>query len=160
MPLTGVFQSLFGLQWAFVSHNKKMKIPTDKQVLSAIFERYKNDYVAFDKNNSIRSTKIYVPINCQDLAQDLKSEGDIIFGRLYYHLEHKYGYEQQGGTKVHFFTLGIANKDKHCVNFPLLTSVLADLTQEGSRFWLSTFIAAFSLGVSVASIAISLLLAK
>jgi len=52
---------------------------------------------------------------------------------LYYDLENRYGYTKDDGSKVHFFSLG-AGEDRHCVNLPLLASVLAGLRYENKRF--------------------------
>lgn len=67
-----------------------------------------------------------------------------MFGRLYYHLEHKYGYKQKNGAAVHFFahSLGVGeDRELHCVNFPYMASVLAEL-QQAHRTNRNNFIAA------------------
>ena len=48
-------------------------------------------------------------------------------------------------------------QDRHCVNFPLLTSVLSDLQDDKKRFIVSTRLAGLSLIVSSVSILIALL---
>lgn len=130
-----------------------MKLPTDKEILEVIFEYYKTTFASYGGKED-RLTKIYVPIDCQKIAGILGTEGDIVFGRLYYHLERKHGYAQQDGTKVHFFSLKVGN-DAKCVNFPLLASVLADLQEQAKRFWYATAASFLSLGVSIASLVVS-----
>jgi len=131
-----------------------MKIPTDRKILEAIFNHYKTCFERYEVSAD-RSSKIYVPIDCQKIADLLGTERDIVFGRLYYHLERKHGYTQQDGTKVHFFVLKVGN-DAKCVNFPLLVSVLAGLQEEGKRFWFTTAASFLSLGVAICSLVVAI----
>lgn len=132
-----------------------MKIPSDRKILEVIVKNYKATFAAYEADTTIRASKIYVPVDCAQIAKELKTEPDIVFGRLYYHLERKHGYVQSDGTKVPFFTLK-AGGDAKCVNFPLLVSVLADLQQDGKRFAISTAVAFLSLGVSIGSMLVAL----
>lgn len=132
-----------------------MRIPTDKDILKTIYKMYLSDFENFDRDNKTRSSKIYVPIECKAVAKKLKVDPDIVFGRLYYHLEKQYGYKQDDGSLVHFFTLSVGS-DVKCVNFPLLMSVLAGLLHEHRKFWISTSIAVLALMVSAISLTVSL----
>ena len=134
--------------------NSKLKLPSDREILECIYEKYKHTFAAYEDQPN-RSSKVYVPIECKAFADDLKTERDIVFGRLYFHLERKYGYEQTGGSRVHFFTLGVGN-DPRCVNFPLLASVLAGMQEEQRRHLSATTIAVGALVISVASLAVSI----
>lgn len=131
-----------------------MRIPTDFEILNTIYRIYHSDFVAFERGDGTRDSKIYVPIDCKIVAEDLKVDSDIVFGRLYYHLEKQYGYKQDDGSKVYFFALKVGN-DLKCVNFPLMTSVLAALRQERKKFWIGTAIAVLALIVSIVSLTIS-----
>ena len=131
-----------------------MKIPTDKEILEVIFEHYKATFAGYAISKD-RSSKIYVPIDCKKIADSLGTEGDIVFGRLYYHLERKHGYAQPDGSKVHFFSLKVGN-DAKCVNFPLLVSVLAGLQEEGRRFWIANAASFLSLGVAIGSLVVAI----
>lgn len=131
-----------------------MKIPTDLQILDAIHTRYYSTFCDFTKGKSERTAKIYVPIDCAEIAKQLSVDPDIIFGRLYLHLEEKYGYRKADNSIVHFFALEIG-KDRHCINFPLLSSVLAAFRDEHKKFWTATGIAVVALIVSVISLAMS-----
>ncbi|MFW6114292.1 MAG: hypothetical protein ACOC7K_00970 [bacterium] len=130
------------------------RIPTDLKILETIYERYFAEYCDYSEDE--RSAKIYVPIDIDSLAHELQIEPDLLFGRLYYHLEHKYGYEHEDGTKVPFFALR-SGDDIHCVNFPYMSSVLADLQHRFFKSSLALSIAAGSLLVSGISLVISLL---
>lgn len=127
------------------------EIPTDLKILDAIYELHHEDFVSFMSDETRRDSKIYVPIDCKKIAGRLKVDGDIVFGRLYYHLEKKYGYRRDDGTVVHFFDSRVGN-DVHCINFPLMTSVLAGLRQERKNFWISTATALAALFFSLLSL--------
>ena len=77
-----------------------MKIPTDRQILDAIYNEYYSTFTEYSKKEADRSAKIYVPIDCGKIARKLGVDGDIVFGRLYYHLEKKYGYKLANGALV------------------------------------------------------------
>jgi hypothetical protein len=131
------------------------RLPTDRVLLEAIFREYYPAFAAFSEADKSRSTKIWVPIDIDALARRFGTDPDMVFGRMYYHLNGKYGQEFDGG-RLEFFQMRVG-ADKHCVNFPFLASVLADLRQESNRFAWATAIAALSLVVSIASIAIAVL---
>lgn len=127
--------------------------PTDREILQKIHARYLDEFGGFkrDRSESERSSKIYVPIDCAVIAEDLNVDPDIVFGRLYYHLDKKYGYTQENGAKVHLFTLAVG-KDKNAVNFPLLSAVLAELDQSWFRFTVPLVISGIALLLSVVSL--------
>ncbi len=133
------------------------KAPTDLQILNAIYERYYDTFASFSREETGRVAKIFVPIDIGDIASQLKVDGDIVFGRLYYHLERKYGYERSDGTLVHFFALKVG-EDRHCVNFPYLSSILASLRQEDRKFRAAISISFASLLVSVTSLLLAIFL--
>jgi hypothetical protein len=135
------------------------RLPTDLQVLDAIYKEYYDTFVAYNRTTPNRSAKVYVPIDLKRLADDLKIDGDIVFGRLYYHLEKKYSYKQSDGSIVHFFALKVGN-DTHCINFPLAASVLADLRDQARKHSIATWIAVGSLIISIVSMVISLFALK
>lgn len=124
--------------------------PTDRKILRMIHERYYEQFCRFDKGDpaSERESKIYVPIDCMVVADDLGVDSDIVFGRLYYHLDKKYGYSQQDGSKVHLFAFEVG-KDRHAVNFPLLSAVLAELEQSWFQFIVPLVFSALALIISI-----------
>ena len=129
--------------------------PTDLQILEEIYRRYYTVFEAYSKEFPNRSSKLYVPINIEELAEHFGIDGDIVFGRLYYHLEPKYGFTQEDDSKVHFFTLR-AGEDKHAVHFPLLASVIADLREVREKHLIATWISVAALIVSAVSVGIAL----
>lgn len=74
---------------------------------------------------------------------------------LYYHLEKKYGYEQADGSKVHFFALAIGS-DRHCINFPLLSAVLAGPQEDRTKNMWAIGLAVTSLVVSILALMVSI----
>ena len=130
-------------------------IPTDREILQKIFDRYYEKYAEFSREAPSRSAKIYVPIDCSEVSRNFGIDVDIVFGRLYYHLEKKFGYTQPDGSKVHFFMLK-AGSDSHCVNFPLLTSALAGLHEEHRKQTWAVGFSIASLIVSIVSVVISI----
>ena len=126
-----------------------MNIPTDLKILNAIYNSYYSTFESFDKDKPTRSNKVYVPIDVDKIGKELSVDGDIIFGRLYYHLNNKFAYEDEKG-KVHFFAIKIGS-DKHCIQFPYMASILADLRRENRKYRTATTIAVISLMISIVS---------
>ncbi len=128
-----------------------MKTPSDRRVLDIIYKLYYEEFTNHSGENGVqngRRSKIYVPIDCKMIARELNVDSDIVFGRLYYHMEEKYGYIRADGSRVAFYT-PIAGEDNRCVNFPLLASVLAGLQQENSKFLWATVMSGIALAVSI-----------
>lgn len=127
--------------------------PTDREILQKIHNRYLKEFGDFkngDPNNE-RKSKIYVPIDCKAIATELKVDSDIVFGRLYYHLDKKYGYCQDDGSKVHLFAFALG-EERHAVNFPLLSAVLAELKQSHFQFAAPLIISIIALFASIVSL--------
>ncbi|EPW4410215.1 hypothetical protein ACWLOZ_004323 [Vibrio parahaemolyticus] len=137
-----------------------VKVPTDLEILQTIYDKYYEDFCKYDEEESIRNAKIYVPIDCQMIAKELGVNGDIIFGRLYYHLANKFKYTDHGKTSngkevtVRLFEFDV-DGDPKCVNFPFMASVLADLRVEDSRFRWTLYASIAALVISCVSLAIA-----
>jgi len=136
---------------------RKRAIPTDLEILETIYDHYYDSYAAFSKNPTDRRSKIYVPIDVDLVASKLNVDADIVFGRLYYHLQEQYGYERSSGVKVYFFALSIG-EDRHCVHFPYLASILANLRDDRQRYVSATTISIISLVLALVSLMISLVM--
>ena len=122
--------------------------PTDRELIKVIFDRYHKDFVTYSDENKIRESKIYVPIDCAEVGKELGVDKDIIFGRLFYHLNKKYGYKEDDGSLVSLYSTRLGN-DRHVVNFPLLSAVLADLEQANFRFLAPMIISIIALTLSI-----------
>lgn len=129
-----------------------MKAPTDIKILNTIYKTYYKEFQEYTSGTTNRrSSKIYVPIECRLIAKKLNVDADIIFGRLYYHLEQKYGYTRADGSKVAFYSKKVGPDDS-CVNFPLLASVLAGLQEENGKFRLSIWLSGAAVVISIAAL--------
>jgi hypothetical protein len=130
------------------------ELPTDLEILDKIYKHNFDKYMQFNKSATCRETKYFVPIDIKEISNSLNVDPDIVFGRLYYHLEKKYGYRQEDGSLVPFFAPHVG-QDNHCINFPYLASVLASLRSENMKYVFATAVAVVSLIVSLISIAVS-----
>jgi hypothetical protein len=136
-----------------------MKTPTDLEILDIIYNQYYRTFKGFVKGRD-RQSKVYVPIDVDLIGRKLYVDGDIIFGRLYYYLNKKYSYKpEDGSAMVEFFCLsigGLGREDKHCIQFPLMGSVLAEMRHEKKKYRISTALAILSLVISIAAVVISI----
>jgi len=133
-----------------------MKVPSDLEILKYVYKEYYRSYSSFMKGDGSRETKIFVPIEINKIAKKFRIDEDIIFGRLYYYLDPKYSYKDSDGSIKSFFVLSVNGKDRHCVNFPLMSSILAGLQEENNKFWISTTLAIYATVIAVLSIVVSL----
>jgi hypothetical protein len=97
-----------------------MKLPTDRYVLECIFRMYESSYPGANKSNDP-----YVAIDIGALAKEIGCNPELLFGRLYYHLDAKYRYKQNNGALVSLFQIQIGGK-RHAVQFPISPPFLRD----------------------------------
>ena len=128
--------------------------PTDLEILREIYRQYYDTFAAYSDDRTDRASKIYVPIDIDSLAERFNTDGDIIFGRLYYHLDKKHGYRHDDGPHVHLFAQEVG-PDRHCVNFLLVASVFANLSQEDQKFRIATLVAVIATLVALFSLIVS-----
>ena len=107
--------------------------PTDYRLLRAIYERHRAEYVSFVKEPRGRRGEDPGPIDIPAIAEDLHTDADSVFGRLYYHLDPLYGPPRPHSTAPRVFFTPVAGDDQNCVNFPLLEAVLAGLWERWRR---------------------------
>ena len=129
-------------------------IPSDFKLLTEIYQRYYEQFKNFSREAPEREARIYVPIDIEAIADHLKTDKYIIFGRLYTHLEKKYGYKNDDGSLSPFFSMGIG-KDRHVINFPLLVSVLAGLKEERNRQNISIYLSIAAITISLLALALN-----
>jgi hypothetical protein len=130
-------------------------LPTDLELLNAIYRANYRAFADYSEDNKTRSSKIWMPIDIEALGKRFGTDPDMIFGRLHYHLNGKYAQTLKGDERIEFFQMRIG-QDRHCVNFPFLASVLADLREDQRRFVIASRIAALSLVISLVSISLAL----
>jgi hypothetical protein len=138
------------------------RLPTDLEILNTIYEEYYEEYEKFDRGQSTRKIKVYVPLDIAKIAEKLGTEKDIVYGRLNYHLNKKYSYKKddEKGSKVLFFAHTEMTDDpeleKDHIQFPYMASVLADLRQEHGKAWRAYRLAVASLIISLVSLSMTL----
>lgn len=128
--------------------------PTDLEILEEIYRRYYHVFVDPRRLENNPRGKIHVPIDLTAIAAHFGVDMDIIFGRLYYHLNAKHGFDLDG-SRVDLFLMQVGG-ERHCVQFPLLASLAADLRDQRNQYlwtlWLSiiaTVLSVLALGVSI-----------
>ena len=126
------------------------KLPTDLEIFECIYTMYLADFQNFPKEKPTRTAKIFVPVDLEKIAKALESDAYELFGRLYHHLNHEYGYKD-GDSRVNLFE-PLVGGDRHCVNFPYLAAVLAEHRLEDKRNRWSFRISLIALGVALASL--------
>jgi hypothetical protein len=120
------------------------KLPTDREILNVIFDMYFDDYVRFDTDPTCRTTKNALPIDVKKVAAKLNAEANLVFTRLYYHLNNKFSYKNDRGVSVTLFLLRLGETETNSINFAYMTSVLADLRHEHRMAWFNLWMAAVS----------------
>lgn len=128
--------------------------PTDLDLLEAIYRRYYPEFEKFQKGDISRDNKIYVPIDCAEIAEKFGVDPDIVFGRLYYSLERRFGLQNSDGSSTPFFALQVGS-DTRAIHFPMLASVLSEMRAERWRFTLGIWLSIAAIGISMVSLAIS-----
>ena len=136
-----------------------MSLPTDREILRCIFELYAPAYPGKDPGEARGKNDPYLPINAHEVAARLNCSPEMLFGRLYYHLDAKHRYTQDNNAKVHLFSLKVGS-EMHCVNFPFLAAVLAERDEEHKRQLRSLGLAIAALALSMASIIAQVITAK
>jgi hypothetical protein len=137
----------------------KQRPPTDFELLKEIYTRYRDEFPKYvQAAERSRATKIFVPVDLQRVAADLGVDVDSVFGRLYYHLEPKYGEQKResGDSRKMFFTPPL-DGDQNCVNFPLLEAVLASLWQQHRRDQLAIATAVVSFAIALGALIVSII---
>jgi hypothetical protein len=131
------------------------RLPTDREILKCIFNMYEDSYPG-EKVGAKGRSDPYVPVDLWAVAARLDTTAELLFGRLYYHLDAKHRYKQDSGSWVNLFLLNVENKG-HSVHFPYLSAILAGHNQEyRKQFWSMAF-SVLALVLSVASLATNLL---
>lgn len=133
-----------------------MKISTDREILESLFSTYASAFEAAQSAPDQDGKRIYVPIDVKHVARLIDNDPQVLFGRLYYHLDSKYRYEQSGGALVHFFALNVGGA-RNCINYPYLCALTADFRERhrenAKTFRLSVAALIISLAAIVAQLA-------
>jgi len=126
------------------------RLPTDLEIFESIYADYADAFRTFAREEPNRATKIYVPIDVPAIATKLNTDAHELFGRLYYHLDHKFRYKQDDGSLVHLFAFAVGG-DRHCINYPYLAAILSEHRLEDTRRKWALRISGVALAVSLAT---------
>jgi hypothetical protein len=130
------------------------KLPTDREILKCIYQMYERQYPGVPPGASRGENDPHIAVDVRAVAERLGCNAELLFGRLYYHLDYKYRYKQDNGALVPLFYLQVSDK-RHAVNFPYLAAVLAEHQQEyRNRLW-SLGLSILAIVLSVASLAVN-----
>jgi hypothetical protein len=131
------------------------RLPTDRELLKCIFRMYEYSYPG-EKQGTKGANDPYVPVDLRAVAAWLDTTPELLFGRLYYHLDAKHRYKQDSGAWVNLFLLNVENKG-HSVHFPYLSAILAGHNQDYRKQFWSVAFSVLALVLSVASLVTNLL---
>ena len=131
------------------------KLPTDLEILEVIYKDYSAAFQDFKLEAPSRASKIYVPIDVEQIAARLHTDAHELFGRLYYHLDHVYRYKQEDGALVQLFAFAVST-DRHCINYPYLAAILAERRSHYRREFLAIGVSLLSLAVALGALAAQL----
>ncbi|TAK38816.1 MAG: hypothetical protein EPO30_04670 [Lysobacteraceae bacterium] len=122
-------------------------IPTEREVLRCIYDMYEGSFPV--EGPSVG--KVMVAIDVDAVSRRLGCDKHILFGYLYYHLDHKYRYSTGENSSVHLFAPRVGEL-RHAINLPYLAAILAGQDQEHSKFVWSLGVSLIALALSVGSI--------
>jgi len=131
----------------------KEKIPTDLEILKEIYKNHAHEFSTYSKDGIKTDANIYIPIDIPKVANHFKTTKNIIFGRLYYGMNHKYGYEKienEQKVKVPVFAPD-CEELKNAINLPMLISVIAGLQEQLSIFKKTLIVSIFGVLIALAS---------
>ena len=128
------------------------KLSTDRKILESIYSEYAVAFSNVQLGEDKDSSKIYVPIDISSIAVRLDNNAHVLFGRLYYHLDHKYRYMQDNGALVHLFAFKVG-EELHCINYPYLAAILSEYRERHSSNRKNVWLAVAALVLSLAAIA-------
>jgi len=129
----------------YITNKIKNKSKTDLKILKTIYNIYYDEY-------KLKGYKNYIPIDINFVAKKLNINADLLFGQLYYHLDYKYRYKTKNNSYVHLFAIKV-RKEKHCINFPYMTSIISILKNENKTIKISII----SMFISLCSFIVSIM---
>jgi len=131
------------------------KLPTDRKILRCIFDAYKSDYPGPKDASGRGANDPYMLVDIAKIANRLHCAPELLFGRLYYHLDAKYRYQQDDGSHVDLFFLNFQDKGP-AVRFPLLASILAGFEEEHRKLFWSMIFSVTALILSLISLTVNI----
>lgn len=135
----------------------KSSNPTDARILEQIYDDYIDEFERIADSSEESADKVYLPIDIQTLATKLNVNKHVLFGRLYYHLDKKYRYQDdESKAWTHLFAKKAGNKT-HCIHFPYLSAVVAEHQRDIRRYLIPLFASWITTALALLISVISLL---
>ena len=132
------------------------KQPTDREILKRIYQECADAFNQVDlEEPESRSRLIYLPIDVNHIAGKLGMNQHLLYGRLYFHLDHKYRYTQADGGMVHLFAKKVG-KDINCINYPYLAAIVSERDVEHKRNLRSLQISIISICIASVTAAVTI----
>jgi hypothetical protein len=122
-------------------------LPTERDVLRGIFDMYEESYPSAKPGEN----DPFIAIDINAVSAKLNCKPQLLFGYLYYFLEHKYHHKTGENTYVSLFAPTAGNM-RHAVNYPYLAAILAGHDQEQSKYRRSLILSLVALALSVGAI--------
>lgn len=123
------------------------KLPTERKVLQCIAEMYEDHYPGENPGEN----DPYLKVDLHKVADNLQCKLELLFGYLYYYLDHKHRYKTGENCWTNLFSLKVGNKI-HCVNYPYLVGILASHEVEHKRNLWALWLSGAAVVLSLASI--------
>lgn len=125
------------------------KLHTDREVLRCIYDMYRSEFPRVDVDAGL----VFLPIDVDAVSKRLGVDRHLLFGRLYYDLRIRHLHRSPSDPNVADATLfeKSVGSQRHSVNFPYLTAVLAGLEEQRRRDLWTTGLAILALVISVAT---------
>ena len=121
-----------------------MKVPpTDLKILERIYQKYYFTFISFGKDSRAIWNKYFIQIDILEIAKTFKVDPDIIMGRLL-NLDYKYSYKYDDSGRIRLFNL-----HDNTINYPLLATVFAELSDKNNKYLWTTVFALLSLLISI-----------
>ncbi len=117
---------------------------TDLELLKTIQKEYVEAYLG----RGDQKERFYIQIDCKLIAEKMKVDKELVFQRLYTHLEKRHGYKNDDGSNVHFFALRVGDKI-NCINYPYLCAILANMEDEKKELRITQIFAVVSIVISI-----------
>ncbi|ABR50113.1 hypothetical protein Amet_4031 [Alkaliphilus metalliredigens QYMF] len=96
---------------------------TDEEILKKIYNRHSAFFSDYLDDSKPANNEIYVSIDIEELAKELSVDSQLIFRRLYYHIDKILDYTHTDGSRVHLYT-PIAGENKNVIHLPLLGAIV------------------------------------
>jgi hypothetical protein len=127
---------------------------TDRQILMALYLMYRADYPT--KGDP------WLPIDIPAVAERLRCEPRLLFGRLHYDMGTRYKHRSPNDANLilaSVFEMAAGDK-RHVINFPYVVALLAGMQSENRRNWAAVALSIFAVVVSVAGVWVQFATAK